>query len=100
MLMDLPDPNAPLNKMEELVYGVGAVRHPITGFVLTNSAPSTDTTLLSPAEQARQHLRIILAHRGHAEHNRVKAALEEFEASGGVVEMPAPYVNSEFARRR
>jgi hypothetical protein len=98
--VDLPDPKAPLNKLDELVYGVGAVRHPITGFVLTNSTPSTDGVLLTPAEQARAHLKIILAHRGKAEHDRIKAALEQFEASGGVVEMPAPYLNPEFARRR
>lgn len=88
--MDLPDPKSPLNKNEMLCFGVNAVRHPVTGFVLTNSAPSTDGVLLTPAEQARGHLKIILAHKGKAEHDRIKAALEQFEARGDVVPVPRP----------
>jgi hypothetical protein len=90
-MTDLPDPKAPLNKMEQLVYGVDAVRHPITGHVLTNSAASTDGQLLSPSEQARlNHLPMIEREHGVEVAREMERKLTEFERNGGVVELPAP----------
>jgi hypothetical protein len=82
-MADLPDPRAPLNRAEILTFGIDAPRHPVTGHVLQRGSGA-----LSVPEQARQHLRTILADHGLAVAREVERKLDEFERNGGGIEMP------------
>jgi hypothetical protein len=89
----IPEPG---NRINELIYGAEAGFHPVTKMAIQRGSGA-----LSIPEQARGHLRVIAHHHGVDVAMKVRADLEAFEAAGGgPVEMPAPYVNSEFARRR
>jgi hypothetical protein len=98
--MDLPDPKSPLNEMEKAVFGHNAIRHPITGIPLQMGGYGSEHPAPPPDVQAREHLSMISREHGIEVAREIGRRLDEFEASGGVVEMPAPYVNAEFARRR
>jgi hypothetical protein len=95
---DLPDPRSPLNKMEQLVYGVNAVRHPITGLPLQMGGYGSSHPASSPNVQAREHLNIIEREHGIEVAKQVKAKLEAWEAAGNTVGMPAPDVPKGFER--
>jgi hypothetical protein len=84
----LPDPRSPLNRMDKLVYGETARRHPVTGFPLQMGGHGSVFPAPPPDVQARGHLLMIYRDHGKAAHDRIKAALDEFERKGGVVEMP------------
>lgn len=88
--MDLPDANAPLNETEKLVYGATARRHPVTGFPLQMGGHGSSHPAPPPNVQAREHLQIIARENGLEAARAMKARLDEFEASGGAVNMPGP----------
>ncbi len=83
------------NKMDALVYGATVTYHPVTDMPLQIGSGH-----LSAAEQAREHLQVIARERGIDEAKRIAHKLQQFEAAGGVVEMPVADVNFEFSGRR
>ena len=97
-MSDLPDPRSPLNENEKRVFGWNAVRHPVTGFVLQHGGHDSSHPALPPNVQARHHLQIVAHENGIEAARAMKAKLDEFEASGGTVEMPAPDLPRGFER--
>ena len=52
----LPDPREPLSKMDRLVFGENAKRHPVAGFIIENSMGMGDATAELQAELFCQNL--------------------------------------------
>lgn len=77
------DPSEPLSVMEKKVFGADAVRHPVTGIPLERGSGA-----LPVKQQARDHLHVIAQKEGKVVAAEVGGRLDEFEAAGGVVNMP------------
>ena len=97
-MTDLPDPRSPLNKMEQLVYGQTARRHPVTGFPLQIGGHDSSHPAPPPNVQAREHIQVVARENGIEAARAMQRKLDEFEANGGTVEMPAPDLPKGFER--
>jgi hypothetical protein len=67
----------PLSVMEQAVFGVDAVRHPITGIPIERGSGALPVKL-----QARNHLAVIAQQEGRAIAAEVAKRLDEFERRG------------------
>jgi hypothetical protein len=77
------NPGEPLSVLEQATFGVDALRHPITGVPLERGSGA-----LPVKQQARNHLAVIAQQESKAVAAETGKRLDEFEASGGAVNMP------------